>query len=318
VSQSSRACELFVRVGRQTHDVDTYDVVIVGGGPAGLSAALILGRCRRRVLLCDGGSPRNARATALHSYLTRDGIEPAELLHIGRQQLEKYPNVELRSIEVVDAVRSNNGFVLSLKNDSSVFCSKLLLATGVVDDLPDIEGLHELYGRSVFHCPYCDGWEVQNQAIAVCGNTEGAVGLALKLTLWSGDILLCATGVSDNDRQLLRRNRIKLREDKIVRLKGEDGRLTQIDFEDGQSVARECLFFSTKNHQHSDLAERLGCEFSEEGCVRTGTYETTSVKGVYVAGDASRLVQLAIVAASEGAQAAFAINEELLKEDLGT
>ncbi len=299
--------------------MDTFDVAIVGGGPAGLSAALILGRCRRRVLLCDSGSPRNAAATAIHGFLTRDGIEPAEFRRIGREQLESYPNVETRATKVIDAVRSSNGFVLTLSDDIRVSCTKLLLATGVVDELPAIEGLDELYGRSVFHCPYCDGWESQDRAIAVCGRTEGAVGLALELTLWSEDILLCtnaATDLAEKDLQRLRHHRIKIREEKIVRLEGKVGRLFQVVFEKGEPVRRDYLFFSTRNYQHSDLAERLGCEFTEDGCVRTGSYEMTSVKGVYVAGDASRFVQLAIVAASEGAQAAFAINQELLKEEL--
>ena len=299
--------------------METFDVIIVGGGPAGLSAALILGRCRRRVLLCDAGSPRNSRATAMHGFLTRDGIKPAELLRIGREQLSSYRNIELRAIEVLDASRNNNGFVLTLADDSRAFCSKVLLATGVVDELPTIDGLDELYGKSVFHCPYCDGWESQNKAIAVCGRTEGAVGLALELKLWSGDILLCtngATDLTDKDRQRLSRHTIEVREEKIARLIGEDGRLLQIEFEAGEVARRDCLFFSTRNSQRSNLAARLGCEFTEDGCVRTGAYETTNVKGVYVAGDASRMVQLAIVAASEGAQAAFAINQELLKEEL--
>jgi thioredoxin reductase len=255
----------------------------------------------------------------MHGFLTRDGIKPAELLRIGREQLSSYRNIELRDIEVVEAERENNGFVLTLANDSRVFCRKLLLATGVVDELPAINGLDELYGRSVFHCPYCDGWESQDQAIAVCGRTEGAVGLALELTLWSGDILLCtngATDLTDKDRQRLSKQRIKVREEKIAKLSGEDGRLLQIEFETGEAARRDCLFFSTGNYQRSDLAARLGCEFTEDGCVRTGAYETTNVKGVYVAGDASRMVQLAIVAASEGAQAAFAINQELLREEL--
>src|SRR6266498_1985967 len=134
-----------------------FDVIIVGAGPAGLSAALILGRCRRRVLVCDIGHPRNAASHALHGFLTRDGIEPAELLRIAREQLHPYDSVELRAVEVTDATRVEHRFEVSLNDGGHLSCRKLLLATGVVDQVPAIAGIEMLYGRSVFHCPYCDG-----------------------------------------------------------------------------------------------------------------------------------------------------------------
>ena len=166
-----------------------FDVIIVGAGPAGLSAALILGRCRRKVLVCDAGHPRNAASRALHGYLTRDGIEPAELLRIGREQLSPYKTVQMRSGEVTDARRAGKGFEITV-NDEAIASRKLLLATGVVDHLPDIEGLKPLYGRSVFHCPYCDGWEQRDQPIAIYGREDRGAGLALELTGWSRDLVV--------------------------------------------------------------------------------------------------------------------------------
>jgi thioredoxin reductase len=296
-----------------------FDVIIAGAGPAGLSAALVLGRCRRRVLICDAGHPRNAASHALHCFLTRDGIEPAEFLRIAREELGAYETIELRQIEVTDAQSLASGFEVTLSTGERISSRKLLLATGVVDDLPKIEGLAEFYGRSVFHCPYCDGWEKRDQPIAIYGRGENGLGLSLELLLWSRDLVLLTDGPAGLSRPELERladHAIKLREDRIERLEGSNGNLERIVFGNGESLARSAMFFSSSQRQTSDLAERLGCEFTEQGCVDTGTYETTNVPGLYVAGDSSRLVQFVIVAASEGAQAAVAINKELMKEDL--
>jgi thioredoxin reductase len=296
-----------------------FDVIIVGGGPAGLSAALVLGRSRRRVLVCDAGEPRNAASHGLHGFLTRDGIEPAEFLHLGREQLSPYETVKLRQTKVIDANRRANDFELTLDNGERISSRKLLLATGVVDELPEIEGIAAFYGSSVFHCPYCDGWEVRDQPLAVYGRGEKGSGLALELTLWSRDLVLCSDGPSElSDQQLhrLTRYNISVREDRIARLEGSDGVLQHIVFANGDLLARRGMFFSAGQRQGSDLPKMLGCEFTEHGCVDTGDYETTNVPGLYVAGDASRLVQFVIIAASEGAQAAVAVNKELMKEDL--
>ena len=295
------------------------DVLIVGAGPAGLSAALWLGRCRRRVLICDAGHPRNAASHGLHGFLTRDGIDPAEFLLIGREQLAPYDTVELRLIDVTDARRLDNGFEITFSNGERIRSRKLLLATGVVDELPTIEGLPELYGRSVFHCPYCDGWEMRDQPLAVYGRGENGLGLSLELLLWSRDLILCTDGpsqLSEEDLQRLAHHDIKLIEHRITRLEGSGGALKHIVFANGESLARSAMFFSTSQRQRTDLAQKLGCELTDQGCVATGEYETTNVPGLYVAGDASRLVQFVVVAAAEGAQAAVAVNKELMKEDL--
>jgi thioredoxin reductase len=300
-----------------------FDVIIVGAGPAGLSAALMLGRCRRRVLVCDAGKPRNAASHGLHLYLTRDGIDPAEFLSIAREQLHPYETVQLRQANVTDAVRLAEGFRIALKaadgaTETHVTARKLLLATGVVDTLPEIDGLSAFYGTSVFHCPYCDGWEMRDQPLAVYGQAENGLGLALELSFWSRDVTLCTNGpgeLSEEDLKRLSRRKIRLREEEIKRLEGNE-KLERIVFENGEPLAVRGLFFSTGHRQGSDLAAVLGCKFTSEGCVDAGEYEITSVPGVYVAGDASRLAQFVIVAASEGAQAALAINKELVKEDL--
>ena len=295
-----------------------YDVIIVGAGPAGLSAALVLGRCRRRVLVCDSGQPRNAASHGLHGFITRDGIKPSDFLRIGREQLKPYETVEILDATVVSAARENDRFFVTLADGQKISSRKLLIATGVVDDLPSLEGLEKFYGTSVFHCPYCDGWEMRDQPIAVYGRGESGSGLALQLTLWSRDLVLCTDGQSEltnEHRSKLAQYQIPVREERIKRLEGGDT-LERIVFENGEPLSRRAMFFSTGWKQHSDLAKSLGCSFTEEGCVDTGEYEATNMHGLYVAGDASRMVQFVIVAAAEGAQAAVAINKELMKEDV--
>lgn len=293
------------------------DVAIVGAGPAGLSAALVLGRCRRRVLVCDSGQPRNGPSHALHGFLTRDGIEPLELRRIGRLQLSTYPSVEYRPLEAVDAERGDERFRLILSDGERVEARFLLLASGVVDLLPPIPGFQACFGTSVLHCPYCDGWERRDRALGVFGRGEEGAEYALELRVWSDDVAL----FTDGDRSLpvplrerLARHAVRIHERPIGRLEHHQGHLERLVFDDGSSVARQALFFSPEQRQRSPLAERLGCSL-EDQLVPTGKFQVASVPGLYVAGDAARSVQLAIIAAAEGAQAAFAINTALIAHD---
>lgn len=299
---------------------DPFDVVIIGGGPAGLSAALVLGRCRRRVLVCDDGHYRNAYSRALHGFLTRDGIDPTELRRLGREQLRRYETVEVWDVRVADAASAACGFELALADGRHVRARKLLLATGLRDQWPEIEGARELYGRSIVHCPYCDGWELRDQPLAIYGRGDHkGGGLALELTLWSRDLVLCTDGpseLSEHYRARLAAHGIPVREQHIERLEGRDGILERIVFEEGETLARRAIFFSIASRQGSDLAARLGCEFDEKGGVKVDRFETTNIPGLFVAGDASRDVLQAIVGAGEGAEAAVVINTALLKEDL--
>lgn len=293
-----------------------YDAVIVGGGPAGLSAALILGRCRRRVLVCDAGRPRNAAAREIHGFLTRDGIAPAELRRIARRQLQPY-GVELVRGEVTGARRTKDGFTVALAGGRIVSTRMLLFATGVVDRLPAVDGLRALYGRSVFHCPYCDGWEVRDRPLAVYGRGRGGAGLALSLKTWSRDVTLLTDGparIPASARKALAARGIPVFGRRISRLEKRAGGLDVV-FRDGERLARRALFFSTGQDHSCDLPRRLGCRFTGKGAIRTDRFERTGVPGLFVAGDASRDVQLAIVAAAEGAKAAFAINRELQEEE---
>lgn len=294
-----------------------FDVIIVGAGPAGLSAALLLGRCCRRVLLCDSGRPRNARSRAVHGFLSRDGIAPLELRRHGREQLTRY-GIEYRETRVEDAWPEGDGFEVRFEGEARARCRRLLLATGVCDTVPPIDGFDACFGRSVFHCPYCDGWEVRNHRLALYAQGRQGVGMAIALRDWSSDVLLVTDGparFTPDDRERLRRAAIRVRSERVARLDHDAGDVRAIHFQPSAPPEPcDAVFFKTGQSPQSDLARRLGCRFTDKGAVKTGRLEETGVPGLYVAGDASRDVQLAIVAAAEGVKAAFAINSAFQRE----
>jgi thioredoxin reductase len=293
----------------------TYDCIIVGGGPAGLSAALVLGRARRRVLVCDSGHPRNGASQAVHGFLTRDGIPPRELLAVAREQLEPY-GVEYLKKTVMDARCVGQHFTVTLEDDRVMTSTTLLLATGVEDKLPRVPGFDQFYGRSIFHCPYCDGWEVRDRPLAVYAKGSAGVALSLALETWSRDIVLCTDGrsrIARADRERLERHGIAIKEHEIIALEGTGGQLERIVFRGIEPMPRHAMFFSMGQQQRSTLPARLGCEFTKKGAVKTNRLEASGPRGLYVVGDASEDVQLVVIAAAEGAKAAFAINK-LLQE----
>jgi thioredoxin reductase len=303
----------------RTSDAEVLDVIVIGGGPAGLSAALVLGRCLRRVLVCDAGHPRNERARIFNGFLSRDGSSPAEFLQICRDQLRRYETIEFRKVKVEDVERRDCRFTAILGTGERITSRMLLLATGLVDELPEIENFGRFYGSTVHSCPYCDGWECRDQPIAVTGGNQDSVDLAIELLLWSKDMVLCTNGPLTCDRktmETIRRLHIRVIETPISRLEGKGDNLEGIRFADGDLLLRSALFFSPEQYQRSHLAEQLGCEFCEgTNCIQCGENAATNIPGVYAAGNASRGVQLVIAAAAEGMEAAFAINNTLLEAD---
>lgn len=293
--------------------VTVFDVAIVGGGPAGLSAALVLGRCRRRVLLCDAGEPRNARSRELHGFVTRDGIPPLDLLRAGREELRAY-GIEFRAVAVTGIDRTAHGFDVTLSDATRLPARAVLIAAGVRDHLPPIDGIGACYGVTAHHCPYCDGWEVRDKALAVIGNGAAAVALALSLKTWSDRVSLCLNGRSGMrppHREQLARHVIPVHESRIARIEHENGHTRSVVLASGEHIECGAVFLAMRQTPRSDFAQQLGCEVTRRGLVKTDRLGRTCVPGVYVAGDASRDVQFAIVAAAEGAKAAVAINREL-------
>jgi thioredoxin reductase len=269
------------------------------------------------VLVCDSGGQRNIRARAIHGYLGRDGTAPHEFLCLARAELRRYDTVECRDLEVVDARREGDRFLVRTADGARLAGRRLLLATGVVDELPDLDGLPDLYGISVHHCPYCDAWEWRDQPLAVYGPPEQGTALALALTAWSSDVLLCSGGrpVPRDAFAGLSSAGVVVREEPVLRLEGRHGFLERIVFAAGEAAARKALFLCNSQRQRSSLPERLGCRFNDKGAVDTGKCEATNVPGVYVAGDASREAQFVIVASAEGAEAGIAIHKSLMVEE---
>ena len=294
----------------------SYDTLIIGGGPAGLSAALVLGRSTRRVLLCDSGSYRNGYSSEMHCFLGSDGVDPARLRDTAREQLRRYPSITYVGAEVMDVSGGEGTFKAILSNGTELTTRTVLMATGVQDELPNIAGIREFWGRSIHVCPYCDGWECRDVPVAVYGKGTKGAGLALMLSLWNNNLTLCTDGpaeLTDEQRSRLNESKIAVKEARIRGLTGENGDLRAVQFADETQISAAAMFFNTGQHQRSHLFKTLGCGFDEEGCIDRDEYGLTSVPNVYVAGDASRDVQLAIVAAAEGATAAVAINKALLR-----
>ncbi|MDQ2671015.1 MAG: NAD(P)/FAD-dependent oxidoreductase, partial [Gemmatimonadota bacterium] len=284
-----------------------------------LSAALLLGRCRRRVLVCDTREPRNRWARAVNGFFSRDGVPPHELLELAREQLGRYDTVELREACVEDAERVDDGFEVMLAGGGRERSRTLLLATGVVDDVPDIPGFADLYGEGVHHCPYCDGWEYSGRRLAAYGRGDAAFGLAQGLTVWTDDVVLCTdgpSGLDDERRAELAASGIDVREEPVTGLESRGGTLTAVLLDGGGRVECDGLFFATGQRQASRLPAKFGCHFTSKGAVATGTRETTDVPGLFVAGDASKNSQLVAIAVGEGTEAGFEINRTLLEADL--
>src|SRR5262245_59974952 len=244
-----------------------FDVVIVGGVPAGLSAALVLGRCRRTVLVCDAGTPRNARSRALHGYLTRDGTPPVELLRLGREELKQY-GIEPRPITVRDVRHVGDAFDVALDSGEHVRSRTVLLATGVRDELPRVPGIEVCYGTSVHHCPYCDGWEMRDKTVAALGELKSPAGLALSLKTWTDRVIAFTNGRSRGraaQALQLSAHGIPVHSSRIARIEHDNGWMSRVVMANGASIACEAMFFTATQRQQCAVAARLGCEVTRRG-----------------------------------------------------
>lgn len=303
-----------------------YDVVIVGGGPAGMAAALTLGRVHRRVLLLDAGQGRNAPAGHVRNFLTRDGTPPSRLRELGRQELSAYPAVRFRAGTATGArTAEGGGFRLELSDGGTVDARRLLLATGLADDLPGPRGVEALWGRSAFHCPYCHGYECTGRRVAVIGAEPPRVRLALQLSRFAAEVTLCTGGrpLDPAARATLESHGVAVRCEPVTHLEDDDGRLERLVFESGPPLPAEAVFVVNVPRQRSGLAARLGCASFDDGCVEVDEFGRTSVPGVYAAGDMARRatvpIPLAAVisAAASGTVAGSVIDQDLLCTDFG-
>jgi thioredoxin reductase len=291
------------------------DAVIVGGGPAGLSAALVLGRARRRVLVLDTGRPANAASRAVGGLLAQVGVAPTELRQAGREQLAGHPTVEVRDGEVLDAEATSDGFAVKV-DGGAVRTRALVLAHGLRYDPPALPGVKELWGRSVFHCPFCDGWEVRDLSLAVHGSGPAAARSALVLSGWSNDVLLLTDGPAnlDGKRDDLARAGVRVREEPVRELVGGAGWLKRIEFDSGPPEQRDAMFVRTYRGQPNGLAEALGSELTEGGTVVTDRDGRTGVPDLYAAGDtATEHFRSVANALGSGSRVAQAVALELVR-----
>jgi thioredoxin reductase len=287
-----------------------YDVVVVGGGPAGLSAALVLGRARRRVAVVDGGAPRNAPAAHMHGFLSRDGMPPAELLRAGRDEAAGY-GVEFVSGQVVAV---DAGFAVTLADGATLEARRLLLATGAVDELPAIAGLAERWGKDFLHCPYCHGWEVRDQPLAVLSTGAGSVEHAQLIRQWSEDVLFFphTCDLTAAEREQLEARGIGVVDGEVQGLVVVDDRLQGVALGDGRTVERAALFIRPALRPRLDGLERLGLALDDLGFVHVDDTGRTSVPGVWAAGNVANPRAQVITAAGEGSAAAIALNADLV------
>ncbi len=293
------------------------DVVIIGGGAAGLTAALYLGRFRHQVLVLDGGKPANRFSHASHGFFTRDGSSPLELLQLGREQLRPYETIRLLNAEAVAARPTAGRFAVDLADGSRYETRKLLLATGMRDQLPPIPGLERFWGTSVFHCPYCDGWEQRDQPIGILANGQDALHLAKLLHALTDDLMILTNGPADfdeADRARLLRHSIRIVETPIARAEGNGAQLDRLILTDGSPIARRAVFVRPMTTQHADIAAQLGCAVQDSGVLAVDAVGRTSVAGVYAAGDMAQLPRQITLAVTQGAMAGIAINRELTSE----
>lgn len=294
-----------------------WDVIIVGGGPAGLNAAVVLGRCMRKVILFDDSNQRNLSSSGMHNYLTRDGILPAEFLKISNREAKKF-GVRVINEQVLTACKISGGFELEDKKGRVYHCRKILLATGLQDSLPRVKGFENFYGKSIFHCPYCDAWEVRNKKLGVYAKHKNAFELAISLTTWTSNVSYFTDGkgrLREHEIEELKRRKIEIFSEPVVEFRGQSGKLRSVVLQSNRSVSLDALFFANGYKQHSVLVEQLGCKLSGKKVVLTNRLQQTNIEGVYVAGDAARDMHFVVVAAAEGAKAGVVINKELQKED---
>ncbi|CAN7676528.1 NAD(P)/FAD-dependent oxidoreductase [Paenibacillus sp. LjRoot56] len=295
-----------------------YDCLIIGGGPAGLHAALVLGRARKKVLLIDEEQPRNRVTRESHGFLTRDGIKPSEFRRIAMEQISVYPTVDHVSDRAVSITGNDGNFQITTAQGERYEGKKVLFAIGKKDLPLDINGLTEVYGKSAFVCPYCDGWELRDQPLVLIVNGAKALHLAKMISGWTSRFTICTNGpdeLSDAEKEELKQHNVPIYDSPIRSIVSNEGYVQHVELEDGTRLLCTGIFFGPKLAIGSDLPQTIGCEMTETGTVVVDQFGKTNVPGIYSAGDAASEMYQVIMAASLGAIASMSINSELLMEN---
>jgi thioredoxin reductase len=298
--------------------IDEYDVVVIGGGAAGLSAALVLTRALRTVAVVDAGAPRNAPAAAMHGFLSRDGLPPQELLASGRSEVAGYGGVIIDSSVTGIESRDGTSFTVRLAGGRRLAARRVLVSTGLRDELPDIPGIIDRWGRDVLHCPYCHGYEVRDQQVGVLGTSDDSVAFAQLVRQWASDVVFFphAQVITALQREHLTARAIGIVEGNVARLHISDDHLRGVQMHDGPVIHRGAMFVRPRFRPNNDLIVGLGCALDEAGWVVADATGATSVPGVWVAGNVSNARAQVITAAGEGSSTAIALNADLVQEDV--
>jgi len=297
-----------------------FDCAIIGGGPAGLNAALILGRARRNVMLFDNDNARNAITQESHGFITRDGIKPKKFREIAHKEIARYPSVISANREVTSVSKKKSKFELVTSKKERYESKTIIISTGLKDVLPSIDNIHDYYGKSLFHCPYCDGWEVRNKPLVIIIG-EQAQGFHFIQTIynWSKDLIVCTNGdlfENSGQKRFLNNKGIRIIEYKIKKFVGKNGQMEKVVFENGESASRRGGFVTPQMIQASDFGKQLGCKYNSLGGIAVDSFGRTNIKGIYAAGDASVVnpAQI-IIAAAEGVRAAAGVNSDLTQKE---
>lgn len=294
-----------------------FDVAIIGGGPAGLNAALILGRARKDVVVIDEGQPRNAVTNESHGFLTRDGISPSEFRRIAKKEISNYPSVSIAMDTAVSISGEDGCFEIETKQGKSFKSKKVLFAVGMKDRPLDILGLPEVYGKSAFICPYCDGWELRDKPLVIINKGAELMHFIPLISGWSKHLTVCTNGpdeLTDTQREELNQHGVPIFDSPVGFINSIEGMVNEVILNDGTIIPAKGIFFKPELTIGSYLPQSIGCEITEEGTVVIDDFKKTNISGVFSAGDMTSRMHQIIAAASMGAYAAAVINNELNME----
>lgn len=293
------------------------DCAIIGGGPAGLSAALVVGRGRKQVIVFDDELPRNRVTQESHGFITNDGMTPFEIRRAGEADLQKYPNIKIKRSRIVDIQKKEERFTLLTHEGDRFEAKKIILATGLQDILPEIEGIHDVYGKTLFSCPFCDGWELKDKALALIAENQRALHMAKLLSNWTKDLIVFTNGhvLAEEDKVLLTAHSIQVIDVPIVSIDHDNGQLRSLQLANGETVKREGGFVASEFKQSAPFAEKLGCQMTKNAGIETDILGRTTVSGVFACGDNLGGPAQLVLAAAAGSQAGMGVIHELVQEE---
>ena len=294
------------------HDNSQFEVIIIGGSYAGLSAAMTLGRSLKKVLVIDSGKPCNRFTPHAHNFITQDGKKPAEISALARQQVAQYDTVSFHNDLATQGAKTEYGFEIQTNLGQTFTAQKLLFATGIKDILPDIDGFTECWGKTVIHCPYCHGYEVRGRKTGIFVNDESAVDFYKLISNWTDSITILTNGKATFDQAELQEREIPVIENTVTYLEHEEGSLKKIVLDSGQTHALDALYFRPPFVQHCAIPQQLGCTINESGHIEVDDFQKTSLPGVFAAGDCTTPFRSLAIASAQGNKAAAMLNHELI------